>query len=84
MLLEALALPDQRPLQDDAPLFVALTVLRRKLVDPTQLAVAVLAADVPHHVSAGQHHSVLHLAVLEVHHLLGSGDTGLYVDLDAG
>lgn len=71
MLLKALALPNQRPLQDDTSLLVPLTVLGSKLVDPAQLAVAVLAADVPHHVSAGKHHSVLHLAVLEVHHLWG-------------
>lgn len=70
VLLEALALPHQRPLQDDAALLVALAVLRGELVDPAQLAVAVLAADVAHHVSAREHDAVLHLAVLEVHHLV--------------
>lgn len=69
MLLEALALPHQRPLQDHAALLVALAVLGGELVDPAQLTVAVLTADVSHHVSAGQHHTVLHLAVLQVHHL---------------
>ena len=78
MLLKALALPNQRPLQDDPSLLVPLTVLSGKLVNPAQLAVAVLAADVPHHVSPREHHSVLHLAVLEVHHLLGS-DTGMHI-----
>lgn len=71
MLFKALTLPNQRPLQDDATLLVPLTVLSGELVDPPQLAVAVLAADVPHHVPAGEHHSVLHLAVLQVHHLWG-------------
>lgn len=70
MLFKALALPNQSPLQDDASLLVPLTVLSGKLIDPTQLAVAVLAADVSYHVSAGEHHSVLHLAVLQVHHLI--------------
>lgn len=69
MLFKALTLPNQCPLQDDPALLVPLTVLSSKLIDPTQLAVAILAADVPHHVSAGEHHSVLHLTVLEVHHL---------------
>ena len=69
VLLEAFALSDQGPLQDDPPLLVALAVLRGKLVDPAQLAVAVLAAHVPHHVPACEHDSVLHLAVLQVHHL---------------
>ena len=53
-----------------ASLLVPLTVLGRKLVDPAQLAVAVLAADVPHHVPAGERHSVLDLTVLQVHHLI--------------
>lgn len=69
MLFKALTLPNQRPLQDDATLLVSLTVLGSKLVDPTQLAVAVLAADISHHVPAGKHHSVLHLTVLQVYHL---------------
>lgn len=76
-MLKAFALPHQRPLQDDTALLVALAFLSGELVHPAQLAVAVLAADVPHHVSSGEHHSVLHLAVLEVHHLLGS-DTGMH------
>lgn len=69
MLLKTLALPDQRPLQDDASLFVSLTVLSSKFVDPSQFAVAVLAANVSYHVPSGEHHSILHLAILEVHHL---------------
>lgn len=70
MLLKALTLPNQRPLQDDTSLLVPLTVLSSKLIDPTQLAVAVLTAYVPHHVSSSKHHSVLYLAILEVHHLV--------------
>lgn len=69
VLLKALTLSDQCSFQNDTPLLVALAVLRGELVDPAQFAVTVLAADVPHHVSAGEHHSVLHLTVLEVHHL---------------
>lgn len=69
MLLKTLTFPDQRPLQDDSPLFVPLTVLSSKFVDPSQFAVAVLAANVSYHVPSGEHHSVLHLAILEVHHL---------------
>lgn len=70
MLFKALTLPDQRPLQDYTSLLVPLTVLCSKLVDPTELAVAVLAADVSHHMPAGKHHSVLHLAILQVHYLV--------------
>lgn len=73
MLFEAFALPHQGPLEDHSALLVALAVLGRKLIDPAQLTVAVLAADVSHHVSAGEHHPVLHLAVLEVHHLARAG-----------
>lgn len=71
MLLKALTLSNQRPLQDDPSLFVPLTVLSSKLVDPAQLTVAVLAADVPHHVPSSKHYSVLHLTILEVHYLWG-------------
>ena len=69
MLLEALALSHQRTLQDHAALLVALALLRGVLVDPAQLAVAVLTADVSYHVSSCEHQSVLHLSVLQVHHL---------------
>lgn len=83
MLLKALALSHQRPFQDDTTFLVALAVLSGKLVDPAQLAIAVLAADVSHHVSSSQHHSVLYLAVLQVDHLVeeegstrGTGEAG--------
>ncbi len=68
-VLKAFAFPHQRPLQNDAALLVALALLGGKLVHPAQLTVAVLAADVPHHVSSCQHDSVLHLAVLQIHNL---------------
>lgn len=68
-MLKAFALPHQRSLQDDTALLVTLTFLCSKLVHPAQFAVAVLAADVPHHVSPRQHHSVLHLTVLQIHNL---------------
>lgn len=71
-VLEAFALPHQRPLQDDTALLVALAFLGGKLIHPAELAVAVLAADVPHHVSSCQHDSVLNLAVLQIHNLEGS------------
>lgn len=70
MLLKALALPDQRSLQNHTSLFVPLAVLGGKLIDPAQFAVTVLTADVSDHVPAGEHDSVLHLAVLQVHHLV--------------
>lgn len=64
MLFKALTLSDQCPLQDDTALLVPLAVLSSKLIDPAELTVAVLAADVSHHVPASEHHSVLHLTVL--------------------
>lgn len=71
-VLKAFALPHQRPLQDDTALLVALTFLRSKLVHPSQLAIAVLAADVSHHVIPCQHLSVLHLTMLQIHNLESS------------
>lgn len=70
MLLEALALPHQRPLQNHTAFFIALTVLSGKLIDPAQLTVAVFTADITNHVSARQHHPILHFAVLQIHHLI--------------
>lgn len=69
-VLEAFTLPHQRPLQDDPTLLIALAFLGGKLVHPAQLAIAVLAADIPHHVSSCQHDSVLHLTVLQIHNLV--------------
>lgn len=83
VLLKALALPDQRPLQDDSALLVALAVLGGKFVDPAQLAVAILAADVSHHVPARQHHPVLDLAVLKVHYLDARMDAHTALDTTA-
>lgn len=68
-VFEAFALLHQRPLQNDAALFVALTFLRGKLVHPAQLAIAVLAADIPDHVPPCKHDSVLDFAVLQIHNL---------------
>lgn len=69
-MLKALALPHQRSLQDDTALFVALALLCGKLVHPAQFAIAILAADIAHHVSPSKHDPVLHLAVLQIHHLV--------------
>lgn len=69
-MLEAFTLPHQRSLQDDAALLVALALLGGKLVHPAQLVVAVFAADIPHHMTSRQHHAVLDLAVLQIHHLV--------------
>lgn len=69
-MLEAFTLPHQSSLQDDTALLVALTLLCGELIHPAEFAVAVLAADVPHHVSPCQHDSVLHLAVLQIHNLV--------------
>lgn len=69
-MLEALTLPHQCPLQDDAALLVSLALLGGELVHPAEFAVAVLAADVSHHVSSCQHDSVLHFTVLQIHNLV--------------
>lgn len=69
-MLKAFALPHQRPFQDDTALLVSLALLRGKLVHPAEFAVAVLAADVSHHMSSCQHDSVLHFAVLKIHNLV--------------
>lgn len=76
-MLEAFALPHQRPLQDDAALLVALALLCGEFVHPTKFAVAVLAADITHHVPPRQHDSVLHLAVLQIHNLENTNHTSL-------
>jgi hypothetical protein len=68
VVVEALGLCDQGAFQDHLALLVALVLLRRKLVLPAELGVAVLAGDVADHVPAGEHDPVLHLAVLQVHH----------------
>lgn len=68
-VLKALALPHQRPLQNHTALLIPLASLVGELVRPAHLAVAVLAADVSHHVSSRQHNSVLHIAVLQIHNL---------------
>ena len=62
VFVDAVLLVDERPLQDDLSLLVPLVVLRRVLVHPAQLHVAVLARDVPHDVAAGQHLAHLHVA----------------------
>lgn len=68
-VLEAFALPHQCPLQDDTAFLVALALLCGKLIHPAQFAVAVLAADVPHHVSSREHDSVLDFTLLQIHNL---------------
>lgn len=70
MLLDAIALGDKCPLKDDSSLLVPLALLSGKLVHPAELGVAVLAGHVAYHVPARQHHSVLHLAVIEVDHFV--------------
>lgn len=64
VFFETFALPHQGSLQDDPPFLVTLAVLCGELVDPAQFAVAVFAADVSHHVAAGEHDAVLDFAVL--------------------
>lgn len=78
-VLKAFALPHQRPLQDDAAFFIALALLCRKLVHPAQFAVAVLAADVPHHVSSGEHDAVLDFTLLQIHNLNRANDYITYL-----
>jgi len=66
----AIALGDQSPFEDDPSLLVPLVILGGKLVDPAQLGVAILARHVADHVAAGEHHSVLHLTVVQVDHFI--------------
>lgn len=70
VLLDAVALRHEGSLEDDSAFLVALALFRGKLVDPTELSVAVLAGHVSHHVPPRQHDSVLHLAVVEVDHFV--------------
>lgn len=70
MLFKSLALRNQSPLQDYAPFLVTLIVLRGKFVNPSEFGVAVLAGHIPDHVTAGEHDSVLNLAVVEVHNFV--------------
>jgi len=63
---EAFGLPDEGALQDDATFFVALRVLSREFVDPTQFGVAIFAGNVTHHVATSEHDSVLDVAEGEV------------------
>ena len=69
-LIDAVGFDDECPLEDDSGLFVPLRLLGGELVHPAQLGVAVLAVDVPDHVSAGEHDPVLDVAVVEVDHLV--------------
>ena len=66
VVVETLALGDECPFQDHLPLLVPLVLLRRELVDPAELRLAVLARDVAHHVAAGEHDAVLHVAEVQV------------------
>lgn len=70
MLLEALALAHQGPLQDHAAFFVALAVFGGELIDPAQFAIAVFAAHVSNHVAASEHDPVLHFTVLQINYLI--------------
>lgn len=70
MLLKALALAHQGPLQDHAAFFVTLAVFRGELIDPAQFAIAVFAAHVSNHVAASEHDPVLHFTVLQINYLI--------------
>lgn len=70
VLLDAIALSDKSPLEDDSSFLVPLALLSGKLVHPAELGVAVLAGYIAYHVPASQHHSVLHLAIIEVDHFV--------------
>ena len=70
MLLKSFALSDQRSFQDNAAFLVALAVFSGKFIDPTQFAVAVLAAHVSNHVAASEHDPILNFTVLQIHHLI--------------
>ena len=62
VLFDPVCFDDEGPLEDDPALLVPLVLLRGVLVHPAQFRVAILAENVTHHVTAGQHGTVLHLA----------------------
>merc|ERR1719447_2453383 len=70
VLLNAITLLYKSSLQNDSALFVPLIVLRSKLIHPSKFGITVFAIHIPDHMPAGQHHPVLHLAELEVDHLV--------------
>ena len=66
VVVEALALRHEGPLQDHLALFISLVLLGRVLIHPAELRLAVLTRHIPHHVTSGQHHAVLHVAEVQV------------------
>lgn len=66
VVIETLALGDERSLQNHLSLLVSLVVLRRELVDPAEFRLAVLAWDVAHHVTTSEHHAVLHVTEVQI------------------
>lgn len=69
MLLKSFTLSDQSSFQDNAAFLVALAVFSSKFIDPTQFAVAVLAAHISNHVAASEHDPILNFTVLQIYHL---------------
>lgn len=68
MLLKSFTLSDQSSFQDNAAFLVALAVFSSKFIDPTQFAVAVLAAHISNHVAASEHDPILNFTVLQIYH----------------
>jgi len=64
---EAFSFCDEGALQNYPTLLVPLRLLRRELVDPAKLGIAILAGDITHHVTPRQHHAILHLAEAKVY-----------------
>lgn len=70
MLFKSLTLSDQSSFQDNTAFLVALAVFSGKFIDPTQFAVAVLAAHVSNHVAASEHDPILNFTILQIYHLI--------------
>lgn len=56
--LEAFALGNQGSLENHMSLFVFLSLVRGKLINPTELYTALFASHVSNKVASGEHHSL--------------------------
>ena len=65
-LIQSFWFRDQCSFQDDLSFLVSLGFIQSKLIDPANLCLAVLAWDIPYHVSSCQHLSILDFGSNEV------------------
>lgn len=68
VFIEAFRLSDQSSFEDDPPFLVPLVLLGGELVNPAEFGITVFTGYIPDHVASGEHHPVLHFAVVEVDH----------------